>query len=201
MKDRDVIRIKLKEMATVVAGESPDFPKYTTQLINLANQDSGGTRPAIVGQLSELIQECPYRNFKEWGEWYIEKNPAAIENAVRKILPMIDNLKEAIDLIDENMVRTWVEDLVITKTFIGLNVQEGILKVVSEIRNVPYRLSSPSEESKGIDGYIGEMPVSIKPLTYKSKNMLNEKIDVPIIFYDKGKDYIDVHLHDLPMRD
>jgi len=28
-----------------------------------------------------------------------------------------------------------------------------------------YRLAEPDEESKGIDGYIGDIPVSIKPNT------------------------------------
>ena len=30
------------------------FPKYTSQLINWANQNAQGTRPAVVGQMSEL---------------------------------------------------------------------------------------------------------------------------------------------------
>ncbi len=34
-----------------------EFPKYTTQLMNLANQNSQGTRPKVVGQMSDLIQE------------------------------------------------------------------------------------------------------------------------------------------------
>ena len=51
-----------------------------------------------------------------------------------------------------------------------------------------------SGEARGIDGYIGEIPVSIKPTTYKSKNMLQEKIDSTIIYYDKVKDGIKVEL-------
>ena len=35
----------------------PQYPKYTTQVINLANQNAGGTRPRNVGQLSELLPE------------------------------------------------------------------------------------------------------------------------------------------------
>ncbi len=42
--------------------------------------------------------------------------------------------------------------------------------------------------------YIGEIPVSIKPMTYKSKNMLQERIDSTIIYYDKVKDGIKVEL-------
>ena len=33
------------------------FPKYATQIINLLNSNAQGTRPAVVGQMSELIQE------------------------------------------------------------------------------------------------------------------------------------------------
>jgi len=194
--DEKVIRVKIREMMETVTGESLDFPKYTTQLINLANQNSGGTRPKIVGQLSELIQECPHKGFIEWSEWYIDQHPDGIDNATRMIMHMIGNLKEAIELIDEDMVRAWVKDLVVVKTFIGLNVQEGILKTLSEIKNTTYRLANSSEESRGIDGYIGENPVSIKPLSYKTKNMLSETIDVNIIYYNKEKDRIDIFLNE-----
>lgn len=33
------------------------FPKYVTQVINLVNSNAGGTRPKVVGQMSELIKE------------------------------------------------------------------------------------------------------------------------------------------------
>ena len=59
-------------------------------------------------------------------------------------------------------------------------------------KGLPYRSSTPEEESEGIDGYIGEMPVSIKPITYKTKNMLPENIDVKMIYYEKVKDGIKV---------
>lgn len=53
-------------------------------------------------------------------------------------------------------------------------------------------MAAPSEESNGIDGFIGDTPVSIKPITYKTKNMLQEEIDAILIFYDKKKDGINV---------
>lgn len=37
--------------------ESFSFPKYTSQLINWANQNAQGTRPVVVGQMSELFPE------------------------------------------------------------------------------------------------------------------------------------------------
>lgn len=168
-------------------GEPLNFPKYTTQIMNLANQNSQATRPKIVGQLSDLIQEFDGKSYTEWIVWYANKYPNAIEDATEKITIMIELLKEAILLIDKEMVRTWVKDLIITKTFSVLKFLESILKKLAELNNVNYRLAKPDEESIGIDGFIGKQAVSIKPITYKTKNMLNEQIEVPIIFYEKRK--------------
>lgn len=61
------------------------------------------------------------------------------------------------------------------------------------MKGQPYRLSTPQEESQGIDGFIGETPVSIKPITYKTKNMLAEQIGATMIYYEKVKDGIKVY--------
>src|SRR3989344_9456142 len=147
------IKINNEELIKELIGEIKDFPKYTTQLINLANQNSQGTRPKVVGQLSELIQECASKTYKGWKKWYLEKHPEAIDNATEKINQMIEKLNKAVKLINKPMIRSWVEDLVLEKTFVGLRFQEAILKKVAEIKNTTYRLSNPDEESKGIDGF------------------------------------------------
>jgi len=186
------VKISNNEIQEILAGESVLFPKYTTQIINLANQNAQGTRPRIVGQMSDLIQEFDGKTLDEWREWYNDRMPDAIENATNKIYPMVENLKEAITKVDRELVRQWVEDLTIIKTFTGLRFQGAVLSKVAEIKGVTYRLANPTEESKGIDGLIGDKAVSIKPITYKMKSSLSEKIDVPIIYYDKKKDAISI---------
>lgn len=192
-----MIKIKNSELIEEISGEAKQFPKYTTQIINLANQNSQGTRPKVVGQLSELIQQCPHKEYEKWKEWYLAKHPNAIDDATKKILGMIEELRKAINKIDEQTVRKWVENLVVDKTFIGLKFQEAILKRVAKIKNTSYRLASSQEESKGIDGFIGGIPVSIKPITYKTKNMLREEIKAKVIFYEKVKDGINVDMEQL----
>ena len=56
------------------------------------------------------------------------------------------------------------------------------------MKGASYRLSETQEEAKGIDGYIGETPVSIKPDTYRAMAALPENIAVAFIFYTKQKD-------------
>jgi len=187
-----MFKIKNADLVEEIVGEAKSFPKYTTQIINIANKNAQGTRPKVVGQLSELIQECPHKDYVNWKKWYLQKQNTAITDATDKIMPMIEDMKKAINLIDKKMVKLWVEDLVLDKTFIGLRFQEAIIKRLAEIRKTSYRLANPDEESKGIDGFIGDIPVSIKPITYKTKDMLNEEINVKIVFYEKKKDGINV---------
>jgi len=191
------IKINNKEIATLLGSEPAEFPKYSTQILNLANQNSQGTRPSVVGQMSELIQEFSGKSISEWEKWYLEKHPDAIEKATSKIKGMIDKFKEVITLIDDNLIEEWVKDLVIIKTFIGLKFQEAILSKVANLLDKPYKLAAVPEEARGIDGFVGEMPVSIKPLTYKTMNTLSEKIDVKIIYYNKVKDGITIDIKEI----
>ncbi len=188
------LKLTFDEIRKLLKIETPQFPKYTTQIINLANQNAQATRPKVVGQLSELIKEFPGRTLKEWEEWYLQRHPDAIDKATEKIMKMIENFREAINQIDESMVREWVRDLIIVKTFVGLRFQEAILKRIAEEFHMDYRLATPEEESRGIDGYIGNVPVSLKPRTYESKKMLPEGIEMPIILYEKKKDGLKIIL-------
>jgi hypothetical protein len=189
---RTEMKIKNTEIIEDLVGGIENFPKYTTQLINLANQNAGGTRPKVVGQMSDLIQEFPGRTFAEWVVWYQEQKPNAEDNATSKIVDMIEKLKEAMGLIDEDLIRRWVKDLLLTKTYAGLRFQNSILKRISRATGKPYRVSNPEEEAKGIDGFFGDIPVSIKPITYKLKKMYQENIEIKIIYYEKLKDGIKV---------
>ena len=172
----------------IIEGAEPgyEFPKYTTQLINQASQNMQATRPKVVGQMSELIQECPTKSYEGWKEWYLNKYPDAIDKATDKAYEGVINFKNAIDKIDRDMVKAWVTDLVLTKTAEGLIFQEAILAYIADIENTSYRLAKPEEESKGIDGYIGNKPVQVKSITYTAKQSLQEEIPVDIIYYDKG---------------
>ena len=176
------------------------FPKYTSQLINWANQNAQGTRPVVVGQMSDLFPEFMASGkditIDSWRKWYTERYPDAFEKATDKIYAQIQNLKNAILLIDREMVEKWVEDLVIYKTFNGLYVQKAILASLAERKGTTYRLATPDEESAGIDGFVGTIPYSVKPDTYKTMGRLSEVIDVKMIYYTKTKTGLKVEVED-----
>lgn len=186
------IKILNKDILTLLETEASTFPKYATQILNLANQNAQGTRPSVVGQMSELIQEFKGNKLIDWEEWYLQKHPEAITVAANKIFEMVNNFKDVMTQIDKEMVERWVKDLVIIKTFIGLKFQEAILKSVANYFHATYRIAEPAEEATGIDGFIGDKAVSIKPTTYELKKSLAETIEVPILFYEKVKNGIKI---------
>lgn len=85
------IKIPNAEVQHLLTEKEISFPKYTTQLMNLANSNAQGTRPKIVGQMSDLIQEFDGKTFEEWAVWYQARYPDAIENATDRVSEMIES--------------------------------------------------------------------------------------------------------------
>jgi len=182
---------KLRKLSYKITSQ-PDFPLYTTFLMNQASSTAQATRAEIVGQMSDLVPEFlktdNEKSIAGWEKWYKEKKPNAVKDATKKVTGMLSNFEKALSQIDKKMVETWVEDLLITKTYVGLISQQVILQYFSSHFCQEYRLATPEEEGRGIDGFIGKVPISIKPLSYKKqKKQLNETIDVTIIFYEKNR--------------
>ncbi len=79
------LTISNNDIKQLIGTESFEFPKYTTQILNLANQNAQGTRPSVVGQMNNLIQEFSGQTIDEWEQWYLDKYPDAIQNATEKM--------------------------------------------------------------------------------------------------------------------
>lgn len=138
-------KIRNAEIEDLSNASKYDFPKYTTQFINLVNGNAQGTRACIVGQMSDLIQEFEGKTLNEWIEWYNKKQPNAINNATDKIYSKFLEMKQAISCIDRQLVEEWVKDLVYTKTFCGLKFQGAIISAIAKELKKEYRLATPEE--------------------------------------------------------
>lgn len=164
----------------------PEYRKYVRDLINLANRTAKATIRSRVGQVSELIHECPARDYEGWCTWYLSKYPKAIEQATERVLEMLELLRDAMDDIDPDTVRKWITELVLAKTYTGLRVQQAILEETARRLGETLRPSSPDDESRGIDGYLDGQAVSVKPVSYKNTAAAHiETIDASMIYYEK----------------
>jgi hypothetical protein len=186
------IKISSSDIEKLSNASQYPFPKYATQIINLLNSNAQGTRPSVVGQMSQLIQEFDGKTLEEWIEWYSSKQPDAIAKATDKIFNMYQLMSEAFAAIDRPMIEAWVKDLVYNKTYCGLKFQSAIIAYLACQYNKDWRLAVEEEEAKGIDGFVGDTPVQIKSSTYKLEARLGENIEIPIVYYDKKKDGISI---------
>lgn len=172
--------------------------KYVSQVLNLCSSNSGATRPKNVGQMSEIVEESGARTQEEWSHWYRERHAERIGRAVDSVEQMLYNVLAAAKQITREEIQQWVEDLILHKTFYGIRVQDAILRETAPRIGVSgYRLATPEEEAKGIDGFLGDKAVQIKPTTYKQKSALPERITVPVIYYQKKDGDIEVDLSEL----
>lgn len=178
--------MELQDVIELGKTDIPIFPKYASQIINLANQVSKGTRPNVVGQMSDLIQEFDGKCLNEWIEWYSERYPDNIDTATDMIYDMIEKFRNVIMGIDRDMVNVWVKNLVYDKTYYGLKTQQVVIEHLANKLGKEWRLATREEESKNIDGFIGNKPIQVKSITYKTEKYLNQDIKIPIVFYNKN---------------
>lgn len=165
--------------------------KYTTQFINLANQNSQATRAQHVGSMNELIEEFREKklNPSEWKSFYLEKMGSdCISIAAEKIKNKLQQMRDGYDHLLNNFdeVDAWVEDLIFNKTLKGFEIQSEVLSQIANGR--AWRLSTRYEESLGIDGFIDEEPYQVKPHTAKHLAAVNQQtIAAKIVYYKKHK--------------
>ena len=177
------------------------FPDYTTFIINRASETAQATRPNIVGKMTELFEEFTKQSemnstpitLESWQNFYTKEKPYAIQNATEKAWSMVLNFKSAIELIDYHMVEEWISDLILKKTFFGLN-NESLIRLHFKDKGLDVRNSNSQEESQNIDLFIEDKPYQIKPISYKNERSISDRIEIPIIFYendDSGAIYLE----------
>ncbi|MBI4548270.1 MAG: MjaI family restriction endonuclease [Ignavibacteriae bacterium] len=76
------IVLTLSEVREALNAPSPVLPTYVSPILNLANRFAGGTRPRVVGQMSDLIQDFDGRTLDDWAKWYQERYPNTVSDAV-----------------------------------------------------------------------------------------------------------------------
>ncbi len=192
-----LIKLSGKEIRALFQATPPDLPKYASQLLNLANQIAQATRPKVVGRMHEMFEQANPQTLDEWRSWYLKHHGKRLEEAVDRIELQLQKFRKTLDELGKEEIREWLADLVIVKTWMGLRVQRIILKYLATRRQLPLRKATAEEEAKGIDGFIGEVPVSIKPVSYKAKSaLLQEDIGVTIIYYEKTPGGIQIEIPD-----
>lgn len=186
-------KVKIDDVSKANGTNKIHLPKYSSQVINLANGYAKATKPANVGQVSEDIKifreddTMPGYTLQDWINWHKSKYPDGIRKATDAAWMKFQEMMKSLSKVTRADIERWEENLVFTKTYDGLMVQKAIIeKIAEELGTQNYRLATPEEERQGIDGFINNHPVQIKSDTYdRTGKLRNEEIECVIISYKK----------------
>jgi len=148
-----------------------DYPVGLYRYINTACGQSMATISSKVGKIHGMFRGKKFRSLSEYKKIYLSKFPNAIDNAVNDIL--MDFKRFGLSAKKRNeykaYVEFFVENLIINQSYTGLKIQEAILIKMSEIMGEDYIWGTDREDSSGVDGFVGDIPFSIKSKSSKMK--------------------------------
>lgn len=161
-----MIKLTAKNFKGVIHRARRVWPKYSTQLLNIAGQNCKVFDVKKVGSAKELWLEMRSKKirgtFENWCKFY-DANPLAqnIPAQAQRLYEMIQ--KMGIVTIDLAMCEDYVKEVLYNKTHMGMAGEEMALEAVAEYFGQKLRFSTAAEEAQGIDGWIGDKPAQVKP--------------------------------------
>lgn len=194
-----MIKLTAKNYKGVAKPNRREWPKYSTQLMNLAGQNSQATRPKHIGSLKETWMAMRSAGIagtlKNWEAYYNKtQGVARLKAAGKKIHEQL--VKMGIEWIDESMCVDYVKEAVYNKTHMGLGGEEMAIEAAANYFGKPFRYSTAQEESQGIDGFIDGKPVQVKPEGSAFKAHVHNHADQStqlVITYEEKKKVCYIH--------
>lgn len=182
---------------------SVEFPKYSKPILNIATQNSQATRKTLVGSMKELFTEFLSQKNKnghsveEWRKFYYAKDgQTKIESATDKLWAMLEKMPVDRTIFTKDVARNYIVDLIINKTHFGMSGEYFSVLAAAKYFGMEYRWSTAEEESQGIDAWIGEFPVQVKPHDSVKMNHVRNHADIEktlVLTYESGKDRCFIH--------
>jgi len=161
-----MIKLTAKNYKNVIHRQRREWPKYSTQLLNVAGQNCKAFDVKRVGSAKETWLEMRSKGirgtFENWCAFYNSKPFAAnLPAQAQKLYEMIQKMK--VGGITLEMCDDYIKEVIYNKTHMGMAGEEMAVEAAGQYYDLPVRFSTAEEEAQGIDGWIGEYPVQVKP--------------------------------------
>lgn len=161
-----MIKLTARDYAGAVQRSRRAWPKYATQLMNIAAQNCKATAPKNIGSCKEAWMQMREQHIpgtlENWTAFYNQLHgEAKLIAAGKNIHAMLT--KMGITWITQDMAIDYAKEIAYNKTHMGLGGEEMAVQVVAKYFDQPLRFSTAAEESQGTDAWIGGRPVQVKP--------------------------------------
>lgn len=161
-----MIKLTAKNFKGVIHRTRREWPKYSTQILNIAAQNCKAFDVKRLGSaketwLSMRSAKIP-GTFENWVAFYNATPLSAnIPAQAQKLFDMIQKMQ--IGGITQEMCEDYIKEVIYNKTHMGMAGEEMAVQAVGAHFELPVRFSNAEEEAQGIDGWIGDYPVQVKP--------------------------------------
>lgn len=181
-----------------------DFPKYSKPVLNIAAQNSKATQVKTVGSMKELFTEFlataqdAGHSVEAWEEFYFTRynGREKIALATDKLWAMLSKMPLDTTILNKEVANAYIIDLVINKTHYGMSGEYYAVLATAMHFKLNYRFSTAEEESQGIDAWIGNKPVQVKPHDSVTKHHVRNHADINktlVITYESKADRCYIH--------
>lgn len=195
-----MIKLTATDFKSVVKRDRSSFPLYTKPILNIATQNSKATQVKIVGSIKDQWTEflaTGGRSVEDWEQWYMENGGRdKIERATDKLFDMLTKMPLDRKVFTRELANQYILDLVINKTHYGMSGEYHAVLAAANHFKMKYRFSTAEEESQGIDAWIGQFPVQVKPHDSVTMHHVRNGADTNktlVITYEAKKDRCFVH--------
>ena len=195
-----MIKLTAKNYRGTIQRFRREWPKYATQLMNIAQQNSQAFRPKHIGPVVDTFkymreQKIP-GTLSNWEKYYKKVfGEQKLIDAGKKIHAMLK--KMGIKWITEDMCIDYAKETVYNKTHMGYGGQEMAVEAVANYFNKKVRWPTPEEDSsQNIDAWIGKFPVQVKPHNSVFKAHVHNHANIYthlVITYEEKKQICYIH--------
>lgn len=191
------INVETPTAISLAMRESRQWRPYVSGFLNFANRMSQATRVKNLGSTSQLFRafrqsEGAVTSLHDWERFYTnqvvnedqQSGLEAISTAGARLYAQVDRIRAELDQITPQECEDYVRDLVIDKSFIGHGIEEAVLRKIAEKTGRIFTPSTLDDERRGIDGYLDDEPVSVKPASYRAdENTHDTPLPAKVFYY------------------
>jgi hypothetical protein len=198
-----MIKLTAKHFASVTKRHRSEFPVNTKPILNIAVQNSRCTRVEVVGSMKEFFSEFLKdkkvgKSVDDWESWYYtnKNGKQRIQDSTDVLLAYLNKMPLDHKVFTRDIAKAYVLDLVINKTHYGMSGEYHAIAAAAKYFKLPHRYSTAEEEKQGIDGWIGEYPVQVKPADSVQKHHVRNGADTDktlVLTYEAKKDVCYIH--------
>ena len=130
----EMINITPNERKQLITGDAKKAPKYTFYALNNAVKYSSANQKPTIGKITEIYEEFdeehPDGSFEDWRNYYYNhyNGRERLNEATEQAYDMFLTIRAAIDEIDREDVRDFVEGLVLNGTYSNQNAREAAIE-------------------------------------------------------------------------